>query len=155
MPTDRDDAQFFQVQPIQQAPAPQPAPTAVRRPVQSPPSPKVILRQATEWPDHPPRPEPLLETVRNLSKARRIAYLNHGEFRFETRFAEMGFDVFDMYYVLEHGRIDGKIEAGRKQGEWKAKIIDVPEGTSRTMGVVTIVVQEKRLLIKTVEWEDR
>jgi len=33
--------------------------------------------------------------------------------------------------------------------------VDTPEGTSRKMGVVTIVVKDKRLLIKTVEWEDR
>ena len=34
-------------------------------------------------------------------------------------------------------------------------MIHVPEGTSRKMGVVTIVVKEQQLLIKTVEWEDR
>jgi hypothetical protein len=71
------------------------------------------------------------------------------------RFAECGFDIFDVYYVLEKGHIDGKIEAGKREGEWKVKLVDVPDGTSRKMGVVTIVVKEQRLLIKTVEWEDR
>jgi hypothetical protein len=119
------------------------------------PLPQVNVRQATKWPNYPPRPEVLLAAIKKLSIERRISYMDHGEFRFETRFVEMGFDVFDMYYVLEHGLIDGKIEAGKKQGEWKTKIVCVPEGTSRKMGVVTIVAQERRLLIKTVEWEDR
>ena len=83
-----------------------------------------------------------------------MSYLDHGEFRFETRFKEMRFDVFDLYEVLENGSIDGKIEAGKKEGEWKVKVVGVPDGTSRKMGVVTIMVQERRLLIKTVEWED-
>ena len=45
--------------------------------------------------------------------------------------------------------------AGMNEGEWKVKVVDVPEGKSRKMGVVTIVVKDRRLLIKTVEWEDR
>ena len=114
-----------------------------------------ISWQRAKWPTHPPRPEALLATIKRLSEQRSIAYLDHGDFRLQTRFKDQGFDVFDMYYVLEHGRIDGKITAGEKPGEWKAKVVAIPEGTSRKMGVVPIVVQEKRLLIKTVEWEDR
>lgn len=108
-----------------------------------------------QWPNRPPSPEALSGTIAKLSKERCIGYLDHGEFRFETRFKDMGFDIFDMYYVLESGVIDGKIEPGKKKGEWKVKKVAVPDGTSRKMGVVSIVVQQKRLLIKTVEWEDR
>lgn len=115
-----------------------------------------ISRQLARWPDRAPSPEALADTIRRLSKARRIAYLDHGDDRFEERFAGHGFDVFDMHDVLETGTLDGgAIEAGKKEGEWKVKMVGVPDGTSRKMGVVTIVVQEKRLLIKTVEWEDR
>jgi hypothetical protein len=111
--------------------------------------------EQSTWPDRPPSPEALAATIRALSLARRISYLNHGGFRFEERFADAGFDVFDMYRVLEHGMIEGAIEAGARKGEWKVKMVGVPDGTDRKMGVVPIVVQEKRLLIKTVEWEDR
>jgi hypothetical protein len=52
-------------------------------------------------------------------------------------------------------RCDGKVEPGKREGEWKVKMVGVPDGTSRKMGVVPIVVREERLLIKTVEWEDR
>jgi len=114
-----------------------------------------ISRRLAVWPTRPPSPEALLATIKRLAAERKIAYLDHGDVRFETRFKDQGFDVFDMYYVLENGGIGGKIEAGKKEGEWKVKVVAVPDGTERKMGVVPIVVQEKRLLIKTVEWEDR
>lgn len=114
-----------------------------------------ISRRLAVWPTRAPSPEALLGTIRRLCAERKIAYLDHGHVRFETRFRDQGFDVFDMYYVLENGGIDGKIEAGKKEGEWKVKVVAVLDGTERRMGVVPIVVQEKRLLIKTVEWEDR
>lgn len=96
-----------------------------------------------------------MAAVRRLSQERRVSYIDHGEFRLETRFVEMGRDVFDMHYVLENGVLVGNVEAGKRKGEWKGKMVAPLEGTTRKMGVVPIVVQEKRLLIKTVEWEDR
>lgn len=98
-----------------------------------------------------PNPASLTATIRRLSHGRKITYMNHAE----KRFHERGFDVFDMYRVLELGQIEGAIEPGKKKGEWKAKMVGGVEGTSRRMGVVTIVVQDRRLLIKTVEWEDK
>ena len=115
------------------------------------PSVPAVGRQATRWPSQAPRPEPLLATIRRLSKERKIGFLDHAE----ERLAERGFDTFDVFETLENGYIDGPIEAGKREGEWKVKIVDVPEGRSRKMGVVTIVVKDQRLLIKTVEWEDR
>jgi hypothetical protein len=111
---------------------------------------KPQIRQATKWPGHPPRPESLLSIIRRLARERRISYLDHSE----ERIGQRGFDVFDVRRTLECGHVVGKIEAGKKEGEWKVKLVDTPEGTSRKMGVVTIVVKEQRLLIKTVEWED-
>ena len=63
--------------------------------------------------------------------------------------------MFDVFERLETGYIDGQIEPGKNKGEWKVKLVGVPDGASRKMGVVTIVVRELRLLVKTVEWEDR
>jgi hypothetical protein len=139
------------VEPSKAQAQPQPAPeTTIRRE-----DVLALSRRLAQWPTRPPSPEALIETIRRLSKERKISYVDHGTDRFETRFKDQGFDVFDMYEVLESGMIDGKIEAGKKEGEWKVKMVAVPEGTDRKMGVVPIVVQERRLLIKTVEWEDR
>ena len=92
-----------------------------------------------------------MDLIRRLSRERLIGYLDHAD----ERLVERGFDVFDVYGTLENGYLADDIEAGANEGEWKVKIVDTPEGTSRKMGVVTIVVKDKRLLIKTVEWEDR
>lgn len=135
--------------PAQAEPRPEPKPEIRREDVLQ------LSWKLSRWPNQPPSPEAFAATVRRLSQARRIGYLDHGDFRFETRFKEMGRDVFDMYHVLEDGIVDGNIEAGKKEGEWTGKMVAPLEGTSRKMGVVPIVVQEKRLLIKTVEWEDR
>jgi hypothetical protein len=138
-------------QPPQAQAQPQPAPqTEIRRE-----DVLAISRRLAQWPTRPPSPEALMATIKRLSVERKISYLDHGDERFETRFKDQGFDVFDMYYVLENGGIDDEIEAGKKEGEWKVKMVAVPDGTERKMGVVPIVVQEERLLIKTVEWEDR
>jgi hypothetical protein len=143
-----DDPQGQQ-QPTQAPPKPAPEPEIRREDVLE------INRRMARWPDRPPSPEALLATIKRLSVERKISYLDHGGERFEDRFKDQGFDVFDMHYVLESGGLDGKIEPGKREGEWKVKMVAVPDGTSRKMGVVPIVVREERLLIKTVEWEDR
>lgn len=126
----------------QEVPIPQEFPRAVLN--------AIMLKQA-KWPSKAPPPNALLDLIRDLSKHRRIGWLDHAD----ERLLERGFDVFDVYKTLENGYFAGGIEAGVNEGEWKVKVVDTPEGTSRKMGVVTIVVKEKRLLIKTVEWEDR
>jgi hypothetical protein len=136
-------------QPLQAQAVPEPAPEVLRKQMLE------ISRRLARWPSRPPSREALLATIKRLSEERRISYLDHGGFRFATRFKQIGFDVFDMYDVLENGSIAGEIEAGENEGEWKVKMVAVPDGTSRKMGVVPIVVREERLLIKTVEWEDR
>jgi hypothetical protein len=57
--------------------------------------------------------------------------------------------------MLRTGMIVGPIDPGKNAGEWKVKLVVWLDGTSRKMGVVVIVVRDKRLLIKTTEWEDR
>jgi hypothetical protein len=110
-----------------------------------------MMLKLAKWPLKAPPPNALLELIRDLSKQRRIGFLDHSQ----ERLSERGFDVFDVYQTLENGHFAEDIEAGANEGEWKVKVVDTPEGTSRKMGVVTIVVKDKRLLIKTVEWEDR
>lgn len=113
-----------------------------------------ISWKLARWPEKAPSPEALAATIRRLSKERKIGYMVHGDFRLEERFKQMRRDVFDMYNVLENGSIV-EIEPGANSGEWKVKMVGAVEGTKRKMGVVPIVVQRERLLIKTVEWEDR
>jgi hypothetical protein len=110
-----------------------------------------MMLKLAKWPSKAPPPNALLELIRDLSRQRQIGFLDHSQ----ERLVERGFDVFDVYQTLENGYFADDIEAGANDGEWKVKIVDTPEGTSRKMGVVTIVVKDKRLLIKTVEWEDR
>jgi Domain of unknown function (DUF4258) len=108
-------------------------------------------RSSPRSPTPPPRPEALHAIIRKLVVKGHISYTAHAQERMEER----GFDRFDVKSVLLNGRIAGPIEAGANDGEWQAKIVDGLEGTTREMGVVTIVVRDQRLLIKTTEWEDR
>jgi hypothetical protein len=98
-----------------------------------------------------PRPEVLLQTIRRLSAAGKVSYVDHSLLE---RMPERGFDVLDVKHVLKKGRIVGEIERGAKTGEWKAKVVGWLDGTTRNMGVVVVVVREQRLLIVTTEWED-
>jgi len=127
---------------------PQPQPQTEQRPRPSPP---IKLRQPTKWPDHPPRPDALLAIIRKLAEEGRFGFLDHAD----ERLLKRGFDIFDVLEALKKGYIVGPIDAGKKEGEWKTKVVDEVEGTSRQVGVVTIVVKNERVLIKTVEWEDR
>jgi len=54
---------------------------------------------------------------------------------------------------IANGFVKGEIEAGKYSGEWKIKMCKAMKG-QREVGVVTIVVRDQRLFVKTVEWED-
>lgn len=102
-----------------------------------------------------PRIADLEKTIRSLAKDSRNvrwrsnSYETHVESRMEWR------DITDrmMFDVLRTGFIKGEIEPGAKPGEWKAKMAKQMKG-SREVGVVAIVIKDRRLFIKTVEWED-
>jgi hypothetical protein len=66
---------------------------------------------------------------------------------------ERGITRLDAVRVLQRGSISGDIEPGRNPGEWKCKVVARLKG-SREIGAVTIVVEERKLFVKTVEWED-
>ena len=59
----------------------------------------------------------------------------------------------DVIRVLTRGHIDGVIIPGNNPGEWKCKVVANVKG-SREIGVVTLVIGQERVLVKTVEWED-
>ena len=68
------------------------------------------------------------------------------------RMAERDITDLDILRVLRQGTIEGdpvKVEAK----EWQCKIVMRLKG-NRDAGVVTIIVNEEFLRIRTVEWED-
>lgn len=102
-----------------------------------------------------PRPADLERAIRELAQDSRNVrwrskqYETHAESRMEWR------DITDrvMFDVLRTGYLTGDIQPGKNAGEWKAKMCKQIKG-QREVGVVTIVVNLKRLFVKTVEWED-
>jgi hypothetical protein len=102
-----------------------------------------------------PVPSKLEHRIRELAQDssnvrwRSSNYETHSESRMDWR------DITDkmMFEVLRTGFLTGEIEAGKYSGEWKTKMCKRMKG-QREVGVVTIVIRNERLFIKTVEWED-
>jgi hypothetical protein len=61
------------------------------------------------------------------------------------------FDV-DVFRILRTGHVDEPPEQ-TEQGEWKCKVVLKIRG-GRTAGVITIILHNNKLFVKTVEWED-
>jgi hypothetical protein len=98
-----------------------------------------------------PHPGDLIKLIRRLAAAGAVGFSYHA---FDERSEERGIDISDALLVLKNGMIKGKIRPGAKTGEWKCKVVDRIEGSSRWLGVVTVVIGERRLFIVTLEWED-
>ncbi|MEP3279382.1 MAG: DUF4258 domain-containing protein [Stappiaceae bacterium] len=102
-----------------------------------------------------PRPSEIETTIRSLAmhsknvRWKSQSYTTHAESRMEWR----GITDKMMFEVLRTGTIRGDIIPGRYPGEWKVKMTKKMKG-SREVGVVTVVINAKKLFIKTVEWED-
>ena len=81
--------------------------------------------------------------------SRNVGWGDHTRDRMEQR------DITDrmMFEVLRTGTLRGDISPGARPGEWKCKIVKQMKGR-RELGVVTVVVRDQRLFVKTVEWED-
>ena len=58
----------------------------------------------------------------------------------------------DVFRVLRTGGIVGAPEPAER-GEWKCKMVQRARG-GRDIGVVAIILRDKKLFIKIVEWED-
>ena len=94
---------------------------------------------------------PAMATKRIRALAARtddIDWSNHALERMEER------EIFDVDVVrtMRGGEIAGEPEPARL-GEWKCKFVRQVRG-GRSVGVVVIILQNNRLLVKTVEWED-
>lgn len=97
-----------------------------------------------------PRPADLELRIREIAQNdRNVLFGTHSR----ERMVERGITLLDAVRVLRRGFVDGAIEAGQRAGEWKCKIVANVKG-SRDIGVVTVVINNDRLFVKTVEWED-
>jgi Domain of unknown function (DUF4258) len=98
-----------------------------------------------------PHPGTLMARIRFLAEhTDRIIFGDHTQDRMEER----GIHSEDVYRVLRLGEIVGRVVAGIDAGEWKCKVVAKLRG-SRQLGVVTIILMNDKLFIKTTEWEDR
>jgi len=93
------------------------------------------------------RAEALIKQLAQDSK--NIRFTTHANERMEER----DISLADVVRVLCQGSIEGHPEEGLKSGEWKCKMVRHARG-NREIGVISIIVKEAYLLIKTVEWED-
>jgi hypothetical protein len=78
-----------------------------------------------------------------------VGFGRHARERLEQR----GITDREAIKVLCSGELKGDIEAGSERGEWKCKVVAPIKG-SREIGVVTVVLVNGHLFVKTVEWED-
>jgi hypothetical protein len=99
----------------------------------------------------PPHPGSLMATIRRLTATGAYSFSHHA---FDERMVERGFGIDDVLEIMALGEIDGPVEAGRRDGEWKCTVVGKLAWTSRDAGVVTVVVRESRLIFVTVEWMD-
>lgn len=96
-----------------------------------------------------PQARHLEERVRSLAgDSKNILWSNHARDRMDER----GIVADDALRVLRKGHVRGSPEKTDK-GEWKVKMVHAIKG-AREAGVVTIILTNGRLFIKTVEWED-
>ena len=97
-----------------------------------------------------PRPELLLRRVSNLAAdSANVILSNHAMVRMTER------DILDIevFKILRSGILVGEPEQ-TSRGEWKLKLVMKLRG-NRDAGVVTIILRgDRKLLVKTVEWED-
>jgi hypothetical protein len=106
----------------------------------TPPKP-VVLR---------PRPDAIRDLVRHIATdTSKIAWSTHALERMRER------DITDAVAleVLRRGQPKGEIEPGNNPGEWKVKMVRAIKGR-REVGVVVLTIHDRRLLVKTAEWED-
>jgi hypothetical protein len=102
-------------------------------------------------PPKPPHPGDLIKLMRKLADQGKISFTSHA---LDERMDERGFDFEDVLKIIAQGEIDGPIEIGRKEGEWRCRVIGTLPWTSREAGVIAVVVREERLIIVTTKWID-
>lgn len=93
---------------------------------------------------------PMMERIRTLAKETvKVFFSEHAEARMWDR----DISSIEVLEALRLGSIDGVPWTEPETSEQACKIVFKKKG-SRTVGVVTILLAEDGLFVKTVEWED-
>lgn len=88
------------------------------------------------------------ELIRAAATNSRVFISGHAKNRMRLR----ELDSQDVFRILRQGVVnDNPLKT--KYGEWKCKVVMRLKGT-RDAGVVTIILVDGSLFVKTVEWED-
>ena len=95
-----------------------------------------------------PKPSDIEKRIKRIACSDGAAFSRNAWDRIDGR----EISDLDAIRVLKFGSLKGKIEAGENAGEWKAEMT-LPRNGGRVMGVVTLLLRNERLFIKTVEWE--
>ncbi len=96
------------------------------------------------------RPKDVEERIRAIAAdTANIYWTNHARERMRKR----DIPIQIATRIIREGYVDGKIEPGQSPGEYKTKLVRNVKG-NREAGVVVLVLQNTKLLVKTVEWED-
>jgi hypothetical protein len=93
---------------------------------------------------------PLMRRIRELAVETKNVFLSEHALE---RMWERGIDDLEVFQVLRLGEIRGAPWA-EPSGESACKVVFRLQG-SRTLGVITILLVEGAIFVKTVEWEDR
>ena len=83
--------------------------------------------------------------------AERTEYIIFGRHALE-RMEERGITDAQVFEVLRTGQVT-EAPTQAEVGEWKCKVVKQLRG-GREVGVITIILRNAKLFVKTVEWED-
>ena len=101
-----------------------------------------------------PSPINLMAVIREIAtSSENIFFANHAYERLMLR----GFNDKDVIDGLKIGDIDGPVTPGENNKEWVCKVV-FPEpdvNGRRSIGAITIVLDEQEIFIKTVMWITR
>ena len=88
--------------------------------------------------------------IRKLAeRSQNVVFSHHAMLRMEQR----TISLMDVFNVLTKGFVEATPKPAKSHGEWVCKVVRHARG-NRDIGVITILIREERLFIKTVEWED-
>lgn len=93
---------------------------------------------------------PMQERIRELAAETKNIYLSDHA---QERMWERDISAMEVFEVLRLGHIDGVPWVEPETKEQACKVVFKKKG-SRAIGVVTILLTDDGLLVKTVEWED-
>ena len=86
---------------------------------------------------------------RIAANADNVGFTMHAFEREELR----GISTTDAIDILRTGYVSEGIKEGANKGEWICKVVKRPSPDSLEIGVITVVIDQHRLLVVTLEWE--